>query len=148
MVAQMTADPRITVRSGWQLAGLEGTPPNLGGVRIAALDGTEDRLDADALIALFGLASDLEPLRRWGVVLESGAAVVDPATCATSRPGVHAIGDLAGYPGKRKLILTGFAEAAVAAEAVFARVHPDRPLRHEHSTTRGAPVALAEPALV
>lgn len=145
MVARMKADPRIALHAGWQLAGLEGSAPGLEAVRIAALDGSEARLEADALIALFGLASDLDPLRRWGVEIAGQSALVDPATCATSRPGVHAIGDLAGYRGKRKLILTGFAEAAVAAEAVFARVFPGRPLRHEHSTTRGAPTPAPAP---
>ncbi len=139
MVARMRAHPRIALHLGWQLTGLDGAAPDLEAVRIAALDGTQRRIEADALIALFGLATDLDPLRRWGVDIAGQSATVNPATCETNRAGVFAIGDLVDYPGKRKLILTGFAEAAIAAEAAFARVFPGRALRHEHSTTRGAP---------
>ena len=54
-------------------------------------------------------------------------------------PGVYAIGDIAAYPGKLKLILTGFAEAAMAAHAIYDIVFPDTPLHFEYSTTRGVP---------
>lgn len=145
-VAAMKSDPRIALHLGWQLAGLQGTAPKLDGVQIASFDGTTDTLPADVLIALFGLATDLGPLRDWGIALSGKSATVDPATCETSRPGVFAIGDLAGYPGKRKLILTGFAEAAAAAQAAYARIFPGQALHHEHSTTRGAPTALTRPA--
>ena len=65
---------------------------------------------------------------------------VDPATGQTSLPGVFAIGDVATYPGKLKLILQGFSEAAVAAHAIFPIVHPDQALHFEYSTTKGLPV--------
>jgi thioredoxin reductase (NADPH) len=64
---------------------------------------------------------------------------VDPATCQTSLPGVFAIGDVATYPGKLKLILQGFSEAAVAAHAIFHVVHPDQALHFEYSTSKGVP---------
>jgi thioredoxin reductase (NADPH) len=62
-------------------------------------------------------------------------------TCETSRPGLYAIGDIATYPGKLKLILTGFSEAAMAAHAIFKRLRPDDVLRFEYSTTKGVPGA-------
>lgn len=141
-VARMKDDPRIALHLGFQLTGLDGTAPKLEGVRIKALSGDERVLPADALIALFGLATDLSPLATWGVAVEGKSAPVDPATCETSLPDVYAIGDLAAYPGKRKLILTGFAEAAAAAQAAFSRVFPGEQMSHEHSTTRGAPTGL------
>lgn len=144
-VTAMKSDPRIALHLGWQLAGLRGTAPKLEGVQIASFDGVTDTLPADVLIALFGLATDPGPLRDWGIALTGKSATVDPATCETNRPGVFAIGDLAGYPGKRKLILTGFAEAAAAAQAAYAHVFPGQALHHEHSTTRGAPKARVEP---
>ncbi len=64
---------------------------------------------------------------------------IDPATCRTSLPGVFAIGDVVTYPGKLKLILQGFSEAAVAAHAIFGVVHPDQALHFEYSTTKGVP---------
>jgi thioredoxin reductase (NADPH) len=71
------------------------------------------------------------------LALERGHVVVDPATAATSVPGIFAIGDVARYPGKLKLILQGFAEAAVAAHAIHPIVHPGQALHFEYSTTKG-----------
>jgi thioredoxin reductase (NADPH) len=64
---------------------------------------------------------------------------VDPATCQTSLQGVFAIGDVATYPGKLKLILQGFSEAAMAAHAIHPLIHPDQALHFEYSTTKGVP---------
>ena len=64
-------------------------------------------------------------------------SAIGPRFCATSSPGIHAIGDIATYPGKLKLILTGFAEAASAAHAIHARVHPGAALHFEYSTSKG-----------
>ena len=140
-VAAMRADRRIALRTGWQLAGLDGAAPVLDGVIIRALDGTTERLRADVLIPLFGLSSDLGALSGWGLTIERGAVQVKPANGETGRPGVFAIGDMATYPGKRKLILTGFAEGAAAAVAAHAHVFPGQPFEHQHSTSRGAPGA-------
>jgi thioredoxin reductase (NADPH) len=85
------------------------------------------------------LATDLGPLAAWGLDLDHNRIVVDPATCATSRPGVFAIGDIAHYQGKLKLILSGFAEAALAAHAIYPLVHPGQALHFEYSTTKGVP---------
>jgi thioredoxin reductase (NADPH) len=71
--------------------------------------------------------------------MDGSLIVVDPATMATNLPGVFAIGDLASYPGKLKLILQGFSEAAMAAQAAFAAAHPGEVLHFEHSTTSGIP---------
>jgi thioredoxin reductase (NADPH) len=64
---------------------------------------------------------------------------VEPATAATSAPGIFAIGDIVTYPGKLKLILSGFAEAAMAAHAIYKLVYPDKELHFEYSTTKGLP---------
>ena len=66
---------------------------------------------------------------------------VDPATAATSKTGVFGVGDVVTYPGKLKLILTGFAEAAIAARSAYALIHPETPLHFEYSTTSGVPDA-------
>jgi thioredoxin reductase (NADPH) len=66
---------------------------------------------------------------------------VNPATSETSTPGIFAIGDIAHYPGKLKLILCGFSEAALAAHAIHPRVHPGQALHFEYSTTTGVPGA-------
>ena len=124
----------------YQLARLEGADGQISAVVVATLEGEERALPADALLAFFGLAMNLGPIAVWGLDLERGHIRIDPATCATSRPGIFAIGDIATYSGKLKLILCGFSEAAMAAHAIYPLVHPGEALHFEYSTTKGVPV--------
>ncbi len=130
---------RIEMVIPYQLDALEGANGRLARVVVKTLDGEARALEADALLPFFGLAGDLGPIARWGIAMDGTAIKVDPATCATNLPGVFAIGDVAAYPGKLKLILTGFAEAALAAHAAFAVANPGRALHFEYSTTTGVP---------
>ena len=130
---------RIEMVVPYQLKALDGQHGILSAVMVADMDGAEKRLDADILLPFFGLAGDLGPVAHWGLALDGYAISVDPATCATNLPGVFAIGDIATYPGKLKLILQGFAEAAVAAHAAHAVAHPGQALHFEYSTTTGVP---------
>jgi thioredoxin reductase (NADPH) len=123
----------------YQLHALHGTAGRLEEVEVATLEGETRRLPADTLLAFFGLSMDLGPIAEWALALERHHVIVDPATCATSRPGIFAIGDVVTYPGKLKLILQGFAEAAAAAHAIHPIVFPDRELHFEYSTTSGVP---------
>ena len=123
----------------YQLAGLDGEGGRLSAVVVADLAGNERRLEADCLLPFFGLATQLGPLAHWGLSFDDGCVVVDPASCAASRPRIFAIGDIATYPGKLKLILSGFAEAALAAHAIHPLVHPGEALHFEYSTTKGVP---------
>ena len=118
-------------------AGLEGTGSRLEAVVVRDLDGGERRLEADALLCFFGLAMELGPIAGWGLELDHKHIVVDPATAETSTPGIFAIGDIASYAGKLKLILTGFSEAAMAAHAIHPLVHPGEALHFEYSTHTG-----------
>ena len=123
----------------YQLHGLTGADGTLHGVEVASLDGGTRLLPADFLLPFYGLSMDLGPIAGWGLALEHHHVPIDPATCATSLPGIFAIGDVATYPGKLKLILQGFAEAAVAAHAIHPIVHPDTALHFEYSTSKGVP---------
>ncbi len=127
----------------YQLAGLEGDRASgrLDGVVVATLDGARRVLEADVLLPFYGLSMTLGPIAEWGLNIDQHHIAVDPSTCATNVPGVHAVGDIATYPGKLKLILTGFSEAAMAAHALYDRVHPDTALHFEYSTTKGVPGA-------
>ncbi|MDE1930123.1 MAG: NAD(P)/FAD-dependent oxidoreductase [Alphaproteobacteria bacterium] len=122
-----------------QLQALDGADGQLRAVIVADLDGKERTLPADVLLPFFGLATDLGPIAQWGLALERHHLTVEPSTCATSRPGIFAVGDVAHYPGKLKLILSGFAEAALAARAIFPLVHPGEALHFEYSTMTGVP---------
>jgi thioredoxin reductase (NADPH) len=121
----------------YQLAGLEGDGSTLSAVTVATLKGEERRLEADHLLAFFGLSMELGPIAEWGLGLDRSHITVTPATCETSMPGVYAIGDVATYPGKLKLILQGFSEAAMAAHAMYGRVFPGQALHFEYSTSKG-----------
>jgi thioredoxin reductase (NADPH) len=122
----------------YQLHALHGDG-RLNAVEVTTLDGQASLLPADRLLAFFGLSMDLGPISGWGFDLERNHVVVTPATCETSVRGVFAIGDIATYPGKLKLILQGFSEAAMAAHAIHPIVNPGQALHFEYSTSKGVP---------
>ena len=123
----------------YQLHALHGQAGRLEAVEVASLDGQTRILEADRLLPFFGLSMDLGPISSWGLDLLHSHVHVIPATLETSTPGVFAIGDVATYPGKLKLILQGFSEAAMAAHAIHPIVHPDTALHFEYSTSKGVP---------
>ena len=135
----LAATGKVELVVPYQLSGLEGAGGALSAVRVATLKGEERTLPADHLLAFFGLSTDLGPIADWGLALEKSHISVTAATCETSLPGVFAIGDVASYPGKLKLILQGFSEAAMAAHAIHPLVHPGQALHFEYSTTSGVP---------
>ena len=136
---ELAANGVIDMVIPYQLHGIEGSGGRLSAVVVQDLDGGERRLAADILLPFFGLSTALGPIAGFGLDIEHHHISVDPATCATSKAGIYAIGDICAYPGKLKLILTGFAEAASAAHAIERRLNPGRPLHFEYSTTRGVP---------
>ncbi len=123
----------------YQLDALEGAGGKLEAVIVKSLDGKTRHLPADVLLPFYGLAQDLGPIAGFGLNLERNLIAVDPATSATSAKGVFAVGDIVTYPGKLKLILSGFAEAAAAAHAARAYLRPSEAFHFEYSTTRGVP---------
>jgi thioredoxin reductase (NADPH) len=125
----------------YQLQGLDGAGGQLTAVTVENLDGGTKKIEADVLLPFFGLSMSLGPIADWSLALERNQIVVDPATSATSKSGIFAVGDVVAYPGKLKLILTGFSEVAIAARSAYALIHPETPLHFEYSTTSGVPDA-------
>jgi len=123
----------------YQLHGLHGAHGQLAAVEVADLDGNTKHLQADVLLPFFGLAMELGPIADWGLDLAHHHVQVTPSTLETSTPGIFAVGDIATYPGKLKLILQGFAEGAMAAHAIHPIVYPDTALHFEYSTSKGVP---------
>ena len=138
-LAAAAAAGEIELVTPYQLQALHGGGEGLQAVEVASLEGGARMLAADRLLAFFGLSMDLGPIAGWGLALERHHVPVTPASCETSLPGIFAIGDVATYPGKLKLILQGFSEAAMAAHAIYPIVHPDQALHFEYSTTTGVP---------
>jgi len=134
---EAAARGEIELAIPYQLHGLEGENGRLEAVTLATLKGEIRRVEADHLLAFFGLSTELGPVAEWGLGLERSHIAVEAATCETSLPGVYAIGDVATYPGKLKLILQGFSEGAMAAHAIHPRVFPGQALHFEYSTSKG-----------
>lgn len=94
-------------------------------------------IDTDYLIPLFGLSPKLGPIGEWGLTLDKNAIPVNTVDYSTSIPGIYAIGDINIYPGKLKLILCGFHEAALMAQSAFKFVYPDQKLSFKYTTVNG-----------
>ncbi|MEG3620074.1 NAD(P)/FAD-dependent oxidoreductase [Magnetovibrio sp. PR-2] len=123
----------------YQLAGLEGDENDLSAVIVADLDGNARTLEADVLLPFFGLSQNIGPIADWNLGIEHNHITVESATMNAGRPGIFGAGDIITYPGKLKLILMGFSEAALAAHSARDHVHPDEAYHFEHSTTSGVP---------
>lgn len=123
----------------YQLDGLEGASGELSAVVVATMEGEKRTLEADILLPFFGLSMELGEIANWGLDIVNNHISVNHATMQTSLQGVFAIGDIATYEGKLKLILTGFAEAAIATRSAHAIVKPDDILHFGYSTSSGVP---------
>ena len=104
------------------------------GERIAT-DGVVEDIETDHVLAFFGLHPKLGPIAEWGFELDKKAIKVDTAKFQTSVPGIFAIGDINTYPGKKKLILSGFHEAALAAFGAAPYIFPDKKIHMQYTTT-------------
>jgi thioredoxin reductase (NADPH) len=120
------------------LTGLEGSDGKLASVLLKPKQGDAYSLPADTLLAFYGLTMKLGPVADWGLNLHENLIKVDTEKFETSTPGIFAIGDINSYPGKLKLILSGFHEAALMAQAAFRTVYPDRKLRFQYTTSSSA----------
>ena len=107
----------------------------LQGVRVKTPEGQIEELPADHLLVFFGLHPKLGPIADWGLDIEKRAIRVDTEKFQSNIPGVFAVGDINTYPGKKKLILSGFHEAALAAFAVAARLNPSKKVPLQYTTT-------------
>lgn len=140
-VDQMKSKPNVEMVIPYQLASVEGDGTTMTGIRVETLEGQSRILPAQHLLAFFGLSMELGPIAEWGLNLDMNHITVDRGTAQTSTAGIFAIGDIATYEHKLKLILTGFAEAASAAHAIRSIVYPDTAYHFEYSTSKGVPNA-------
>ena len=112
---------------------------NLEQVTITNNDGTTATVPLDAFVPLFGLTPKLGPIGDWDLDLTDDAIVVNTEDYSTSLPGVYAIGDINTYPGKLKLILCGFHEAALMCQGAFKYIYPDKKYTLKYTTVNGVP---------
>lgn len=133
--------PNVELVIPYQLDSLKGKNGALSHVVVSTLKGEKRDLEADVLLPFFGLAMELGPIAEWGLGLEKNYIKVHPTTLATSAKGIFAIGDIATYENKLKLILNGFAEASMACYAARKVIYPEQDFHFEYSTTQGVPDA-------
>jgi len=117
-----------------QVTGLEGDDGVLSAASIKTKDGVE-RVECHAMLPFFGLTMKLGPVADWGLNMEDELIPVDTAAFETNIPGIFAIGDINTYPGKLKLILSGFHEAALMAQKAYHYVYPEKRLVFQYTTS-------------
>ena len=127
-------DKKIDLALG-QVTALEGNSGMLTAAVVKRSDGTTGPIVCDAMLPFFGLTMKLGPVANWGLRLHEDLIPVDTGTFETSEPGIFAIGDINTYPGKLKLILSGFHEVALMSQKAHRYVYPDKKLTFQYTTS-------------
>ncbi|HVL08809.1 MAG TPA: NAD(P)/FAD-dependent oxidoreductase [Burkholderiaceae bacterium] len=118
-----------------QITAYEEKDGTLTEVKVTGADGVTRRLPVDDLLVFFGLSPKLGPIAEWGLDLERKQIKVDTEKFETNIPGIFAVGDINTYPGKKKLILSGFHEAALAAFGAAPYIFPEKKIHMQYTTT-------------
>jgi thioredoxin reductase (NADPH) len=133
MRALVAAD-KMDLKIG-QVTALEGEGGKLSGAHVKGSDNAMTMVDCDTMLPFFGLTMKLGPVANWGIELENNLVPVETASFETNVPGIFAIGDINTYPGKLKLILSGFHEGALMAQKAHRYVYPDKRLVFQYTTS-------------
>jgi thioredoxin reductase (NADPH) len=118
-----------------QITGIEESGDKLSAIKVTGGDGVTRVMPLDMLLVFFGLSPKLGPIANWGLDIERKQLVVDTEQFSTNVPGIFAVGDINTYPGKKKLILSGFHEAALAAFGAAPIIFPDKRIHLQYTTT-------------
>ncbi|MCY7308887.1 MAG: NAD(P)/FAD-dependent oxidoreductase [Rhodoferax sp.] len=118
-----------------QVTGVDERDGKLGAIKVTASDGITRVVPLDVLLVFFGLSPKLGPIADWGLDIERKQLKVDTEKFSTNVPGIFAVGDINIYPGKKKLILSGFHECALAAFGAAPFIFPDKKIHLQYTTT-------------
>lgn len=132
---KLVADGRMDAIKSAKATTLNGENGQVSSVVIQPKEGEAREIAADHVLVFFGLAPKLGPIADWGLDINRKTINVDTEKFETSEPGIYAVGDINFYPGKKKLILCGFHEAALAAFAIKQRIEPDKKVHVQYTTT-------------
>jgi thioredoxin reductase (NADPH) len=132
---QLVADGKVDEITSAKAKSINGADGQVTSVVIAPKEGDEVEVEADHVLVFFGLAPKLGPIAEWGLDINRKTINVDTEKFETSEPGIYAVGDINYYPGKKKLILCGFHEAALAAFAIKHQLEPERKVHVQYTTT-------------
>ncbi|MGB6343019.1 MAG: NAD(P)/FAD-dependent oxidoreductase [Xanthobacteraceae bacterium] len=131
----LVGDGKIDLVAG-QVTALSGADGQIGKAMVKTNDGSALEIACDALLPFFGLTMKLGPVANWGFELRNNELIpVDTAAFETSIPGIFAVGDINWYPGKLKLILSGFHEGALMAQKAYHYVYPEKRLVFQYTTS-------------
>jgi thioredoxin reductase (NADPH) len=131
----LAAAGKMDLFTSAKVTALEGSGGALSQLVVSAKDGTVNAVPCNHFLPFFGLKIDLGPIAEWGINLDHNHIQVDPFTYATNVPGIYAVGDICVYPGKIKLILSGFHETAVMVHAAFKYARPNEKIAGGYTTT-------------
>ncbi len=126
---------RMNVIENAKATAIKGDGNQITSVTIQPKDGDATEIAVDHILVFFGLAPKLGPIAEWGLDINRKTINVDTEKFETSEAGIYAVGDINYYPGKKKLILCGFHEAALAAFAIKQRIEPDKKVHVQYTTT-------------
>tara|TARA_B100001123_G_C15335528_1_gene1032704 strand:- start:315 stop:1334 length:1020 start_codon:yes stop_codon:yes gene_type:complete len=133
-VKKFEKDGKIQIETPYQINSIEGES-SIKAITIKHDNGEIKRIDTDYIFGFFGLIMKLGPIAEWGLNLDKKHIPVNTENFQTNQEGIFAIGDICNYPGKLKLILSGFHEGALAARGCFKLARPNEKYRFEFSTT-------------
>ena len=133
-VHELAKSGTINLYTKYQLANANGEN-NLESIDIKHDDGEIKNIETDFALGFFGLIMQLGPIANWGLNIDKKTIEVDTEKFETNQKGIYAVGDICNYPGKLKLILSGFHEGALAARACFKLARPDEKYRFEFTTS-------------
>jgi thioredoxin reductase (NADPH) len=118
-----------------QVTALEGADGQVSKAIVKTKDGSDFHIACDAILPFFGLTMKLGPVANWGIKLDDNLIPVDTEKFETNVPGIFAVGDINTYPGKLKLILSGFHEVALMSQKAHRYVYPDKRLVFQYTTS-------------
>lgn len=131
---ELVAEGKMTLKIA-DLVSIAGDAPHMTGLNVKSKEQGEEVLSCDTLLAFYGLTMKLGPIANFGLNLHENLIPVDTEKFETSEKGIFSIGDINHYPGKLKLILSGFHEAALMAQQAFRYIYPDKKLRFQYTTS-------------
>ena len=134
IVRKLEKEGKLKIKTPFQINSIEGQD-KVNAINIKSDDGKIEKITTDFVLGFFGLIMKLGPIAEWGLNLEKKTIPVNTENFQTNKEGIFAIGDICTYPGKLKLILSGFHEGALAARACFKLAKPDEKYRFEYTTT-------------
>ena len=134
---ELKKEGKVDIKTRYQLSSIQGDD-NIKSISIKNDEGKEIKIDTDYILSFFGLVMKLGPITEWGLNMDKKTIKVNTQNFETNKKGIFAIGDICTYPGKLKLILSGFHEAALASVECFKRARPNEKYRFEFTTSSKA----------